>query len=50
MRQKDAKVIASFVIGDIQPTSYSYVDKSSKDNQHQWREGRNILFCFLDLT
>ena len=33
MRQKDAKVIASFVIGDIQPTSYSYVDKGSKETK-----------------
>jgi hypothetical protein len=33
MQQKDAKVIVSFVIGDIQPASYSYVDKISKETK-----------------
>ena len=33
MQQKDAKVIVSFVIGDIQPNSYKYVDKKSKEDK-----------------
>ncbi len=51
MRQKDAKVIASFVIGDIQPTSYSYVDKSSKETKTECTiDGRLIAIKSLKIN